>query len=353
MHPTEDLHKKVKYRRVAVIDCGTNTFNLRIVDIIPDVEKGLRPWSKVFSLRLPVRLGKGGIDKGVIRPDRIARGLDAIGVMRETIRNYKTEEVYVIATSALRDASNSDVFKESVKSRYGYQVQIISGATEASLIQEGIELTYSPPEGETVLTLDIGGGSTECVIWDNKKVVWARSFDVGVARLQALFKISGRFGDDAYEKMTPYLDDMFAPLALSLLNTNPTILVGSSGSFDTFYSLTKSESKNDLKTAKTKSQEYSKSNVKFHPRADVIDLKEFDVLVDVLFRNTLQDRLNMKGMPPDRADLIPYASAIIKWVQNKTEIKSFYRSKYAVREGVLNRIVKGDQVIPGLASSLV
>jgi exopolyphosphatase/pppGpp-phosphohydrolase len=61
----------------------------------------------------------------------------------------------------------------------------------------------------------------------------------------------------------------------------------------------------------------------------------------------------MKGMPPDRADLIPYASAIIKWVQNKTEIKSFYRSKYAVREGVLNRIVKGDNVIPGLASSLV
>ena len=353
MRPQEDIHSNVKYRRVAVIDCGTNTFNLRIVDILPGVEIGHRPWKRVFSLRLPVRLGKGGIDKGVIRPDRIARGLDAIGVMRETIRNYQTKEVFVIATSALRDASNSDVFKESVKSRYGYDVQIISGATEASLIQEGIELTYSPPEGETVLTLDIGGGSTECVIWDNQKVVWARSFDVGVARLQALFKISGRFGDDAYEKMTPYLDDMFSPLAISLLNTNPTILVGSSGSFDTFYSLTKSASKNDLKTGKNKSQDNSKSKVKFHPRADIIDLKEFDVLVDVLFRNTLQDRLNMKGMPPDRADLIPYASAIVKWVQNRTEIKSFYRSKYAVREGVLNRIVKGGQAIPGLASSLV
>jgi exopolyphosphatase/guanosine-5'-triphosphate,3'-diphosphate pyrophosphatase len=342
MHPTEDLYKKGKYRRVAVIDCGTNTFNLRIVDLIPDVEKGLRPWSKVFSLRLPVRLGKGGIDKGVIRPDRIARGLDAIGVMREAIRNYQTDEVFLIATSALRDASNSKVFTESVQNRYGYQVQIISGATEAALIQEGVELTYSPPEGETVLTLDIGGGSTECVIWDKQKVVWARSFNVGVARLQALFKISDRFGEDAYEKMKPYLDDMLSPLALSLSKTNPSVLVGSSGSFDTFYSLTKSESKNVLNSGK-----------KFHPSADVIDVQKFDDLAELLIRNTLKDRLNMSGMPPDRADLIPYASAIVKWIQNETEIKNFYRSKYALREGVLSRIVRGDVVTPGLASSLV
>ena len=342
MHPTEDLYKKSKYRRVAVIDCGTNTFNLRIVDFLPDVEKGLRPWNKVFSLRLPVRLGKGGIDKGVIRPDRIARGIDAIGVMREAIRNYQTDEVFVIATSALRDASNSKVFTESVQNRYGYQVQIISGATEAALIQEGIELTYSPPEGETVLTLDIGGGSTECVIWDKQKVVWARSFNVGVARLQALFKISDRFGEDAYEKMKPYLDDMLSPLALSLSKTSPSVLVGSSGSFDTFYSLTKSDSKNGLNAGKN-----------LHPSADVIDVQKFDDLAELLIRNTLKDRLNMSGMPPDRADLIPYASAIVKWIQNETEIKNFYRSKYALREGVLSRIVRGDVVIPGLASSLV
>ena len=346
MHPTKDPHKKVKYKRVAVIDCGTNTFNLRIVDVIPGLEEGLRPWTKVFSLRLPVRLGKGGIDKGVIRPDRIARGLDAIGVMRETIRNYQTDEVFVIATSALRDASNSKIFTESVENLYGYQVHIISGASEASLIQEGIKLTYAPPEGETVLTLDIGGGSTECVIWDSQKVVWARSFNVGVARLQALFKFSDRFGEDAYEKMKPYLDDMLAPLALSLSNTNPSVILGSSGSFDTFYALTKSESKNVL-------QDDSKQKFKCHPSADVIDVKKFDDLAEILIRNTLKDRLNMRGMPPDRADLIPYASAIVKWIQNETEIKHFYRSKYAVREGVLSRIVGGDNVIPGLTSSLV
>ena len=121
MQALDKKNSNNKYRRVAVIDCGTNTFNLRIVEIMPDVEKGYRPWKKVFSLRLPVRLGKGGIDKGVIRPDRFARGLDAIGVMREAIRNYQTDEVFVIATSALRDASNSAVFVESIF-RFSFQM---------------------------------------------------------------------------------------------------------------------------------------------------------------------------------------------------------------------------------------
>ena len=66
-------------RRVAIIDCGTNTFNLRIVEFLRDVDPGFRPWKKLFSLRLPVRIGKGGIGKGIIRPDRITRGIDAIG----------------------------------------------------------------------------------------------------------------------------------------------------------------------------------------------------------------------------------------------------------------------------------
>ena len=142
-------------------------------------------------------------------------------------------------------------------------------------------------------------------------------------------------------------------LIINICSTSPSVLVGSSGSFDTFYSLTKSDSKNGLNTGKDKNRDDSKQKIKFHPSADVIDVQKFDDLAELLIRNTLKDRLNMSGMPPDRADLIPYASAIVKWIQNETEIKNFYRSKYALREGVLSRIVRGDVVIPGLASSLV
>jgi exopolyphosphatase/guanosine-5'-triphosphate,3'-diphosphate pyrophosphatase len=338
---------KTKLRRVAVIDCGTNTFNLRVVDLLPIDNSDLRPWNKVFSLRLPVRLGKGGIVKGVIRPDRIARGLDAIGVMHEIIRNYKAQEVYVIATSALRDASNGNVFTEGVWNRFGYKVQIISGATEATLIQAGIELTYTPLEGQTILTMDIGGGSTECILWDDSKVIWSRSFDVGVARLQELFKMTDIFGEDAYVKMFPYLSDVFEPLSIALSNTTPSILVGSSGSFDTFYSLTKPKNKRKLKESLIDKPEINLIRQP-HPTARVIDIEKFNDLSELIIRNSLKDRLEISGMPPDRADFLPYAAAIVKWLQSKSEIKSIYRSKYAVREGLLSRLAKGEDAVPGM-----
>ena len=333
-------------RRVAVIDCGTNTFNLRIVEFLNDVEPGFRPWKKVFSLRLAVRLGKGGIGKGVIRPDRIARGLDAIGVMKEAIHNYMTEEVHIIATSALRDASNSSDFTDEVFARYGYKVNIISGSTEAGLIQAGLALTFTPEDGVNALTLDIGGGSTECILWNNKEIIWSRSFDVGVARLQELFKMSDHFGEDAYLKMTPYLDDMFDPLLTALANVNPTVLVGSSGSFDTFFHLAQSNSTTDIEVDELEPVKHKKSTKRiFHP-ADKIDMNSFHEIANVIVRNSLSDRLNMNGMPPDRADLIPYAAAIVLWVESNTNLKEFYRSKYAIREGVLSRLAKGESAVP-------
>lgn len=325
-------------RRVAVIDCGTNTFNLRIVEFLKDVAPGSRPWKKLFSLRLPVRIGEGGLSKGIIKPDRIAKGLEAIGMMQEAIHNYVTEEVYVIATSALRDASNSSDFTNEVFSRYGYKVMIISGSTEAELIHEGSALTYTPEDGANVLTMDIGGGSTECVLWNNNEIIWSRSFDVGVARLKELFKMSGHFGEDAYEKMDPYLDDIFDPLLTALKNVRPSVLVGSSGSFDTFYYLTKSKRSTPLKKIK--------SHKRIFHKADAIDFDRFHNVSKIIVCNSLHDRLEMEGMPPDRADLIPYAAAIVLWVDRNTDLKSFYRSKYAIREGVLYRIYKGDSAVP-------
>ena len=325
-------------RRVAIIDCGTNTFNLRIVEFLKDVDPGYRTWKRVFSMRLPVMIGQGGIGQGIIRPDRITRGVDAIGIMREAIHNYSTDEVYVIATSALRDASNSEDFTNEVFNRYGYKVKIISGSTEAELIQAGVELTYMPEDGTNVLTLDIGGGSTECILWNNKEIIWTRSFDVGVARLKDFFKMSGYFGKDAYEKMAPYLDDMFEPLLTALMNVKPSVLVGSSGSFDTFYHVTKAEI--------NPPKELKRSKKRVFRKADKIDIDRFNDVSKMIISNSLKDRLNMEGMPPDRADLIPYAAAIVLWVERHTDFKEFYRSKYAIREGVLSRIVKGEPAVP-------
>ena len=321
--------------RIAVIDCGTNTFNLRIVDFNEKLGPGR--WKDVFSLRLPVKLGKGGVGKGIILPERIARALDAIGVMKEAIFNYGAEDVHIIATSALRDASNRKEFTEEVEKLYGYRVNVISGAAEAALIQAGLELTFIPDEGVKVLTMDIGGGSTECVLWDSSEMIWSRSFDVGVARMANLFKMKDRFGadkDEAYNVMKPFLEDALQPLQVALENVKPSILVGSSGSFDTFAAVT-----NPIKELIEADE---------HPKATLIDMSKFKELSGELMCNTLKDRLALEGMPPDRADNIPYAAAIVRYALSNSNIDTMLRSEYALREGVLNRLSNGKSVVPGV-----
>ena len=88
--------------RLAAIDCGTNTFTMLVVDVLPEgIEgEGGRRWRECFRLRLPVRLGAGGFKAGMITPERFARGLDALGVMRECARNLGVGEVVLVGTSA-------------------------------------------------------------------------------------------------------------------------------------------------------------------------------------------------------------------------------------------------------------
>tara|TARA_Y100000589_G_C27082395_1_gene600224 strand:+ start:89 stop:1063 length:975 start_codon:yes stop_codon:yes gene_type:complete len=321
--------------RKAVIDCGTNTFNLRIVDFNQSLGPGR--WMNVFSLRLPVKLGKGGVGRGIILQKRIKRGIDAIDEMREAILNYRATEVQIFATSALRDASNRLDFVNTVYEKFGYKVNIISGSTEALLIQSGIELTYQAPENTSVLTMDIGGGSTECILWNNSEIFWSRSFDVGVARMASFFKKTDVFGSDAneaYDDMKPYLENILHPLKVALENVKPSVLVGSSGSFDTFSSVI------------NPAADYIKSDE--HPPASEIDLASLMKLCGEMMHNSLKDRLVMKGMPPDRADNIPYAAAIVRWAIENSDVQKMYRSEYALREGVLNRLSKGQTILPGL-----
>lgn len=324
-------------RRVAVIDCGTNTFNLRIVDFTKEVQPGL--WYDVFSLRLPVKLGKGGVGKGIILPERITRGLDAVGVMLEAIRNYKAKEVYVIATSALRDASNSREFVERCMQLHGLRVNIISGSSEATLIQSGLELTYMPDPGVNVVTMDIGGGSTEFIIWNREEgCVWSRSFNVGVARLANLFNFKDRFSSedsDAYEKMKPFIEDELQPLKVALEQLKPSVLIGCSGSFDTF---------SDVMGYK-----YEELAPGVHPKANALDTENLNSLFSDFMKNSTRDRLAMDGMSPDRAENIPYAVAISRWVLEHCDVDSIYRSQYALREGVLNRLSKNMSPAPGVA----
>lgn len=322
-------------RKLAVIDCGTNTFNLRVVEM---GAKG--GWIPVFGQRIPVKLGKGGVAKGVIQPDRMARGLDALVSMREALRNYDVEEVHVLATSAMRDAKNGPEFVAEAKRLANLDIQVIGGSHEARLIQEGIWLNHPEMPGETCLTMDIGGGSVEFVIWKGHEIQWAQSFNTGVARLHMLMGLPDPMGREGQAKMTPYFDDVMAPLVAAVEALKPTRLVGASGSFDTLAEMagtrTKRERPDHAQTPES------------HPGVDPIPMEAFSTLAQQLVERDVHHRAAMPGMDPARVDLMPFSVALIEWVLGLGEFNDMVRAPYALREGVMSRLERGLPLLPEL-----
>jgi exopolyphosphatase/guanosine-5'-triphosphate,3'-diphosphate pyrophosphatase len=139
--------------KIAILDLGTNTFNLLIAETPDDKELKI-----IHSSKHPVKLGKGGITRKIITEDAFARGLSAIDNQYEIINQFNVEKVYAFATSAIRDAGNGKDFIRKVKDRFSLYVNIIPGEREAELIYKGVRLSYNPGD-KKVLILDIGGGS--------------------------------------------------------------------------------------------------------------------------------------------------------------------------------------------------
>ena len=322
-------------RKLAVIDCGTNTFNLRVVEM---GSKG--GWIPIFGQRVPVKLGQGGVAKGVIQPDRMARGLDALMSMREALRNYDVEEVHVLATSAMRDAKNGPAFVAEAKRLADLDIQVIGGAHEARLIQEGIWLNHPKMPDETCLTMDIGGGSVEFVVWKGHEIHWAQSFNTGVARLHMLMGLPDPMGREGQAKMTPYFDDVMAPLVAAVEALNPTRLVGASGSFDTLAEM--------AGTRTMRERPDHAQTPEPHPGVDPIPMEAFRTLAQELVEQDVHHRAAMPGMDPARVDLMPFSVALVEWVLGQGKFNNMVRAPYALREGVMSRLERGLPLLPEL-----
>src|SRR5687767_13746041 len=100
--------------RVAILDLGTNTFNILIVDLVGD-----NSYDVLFQNKLSVKLGEGGINDRVIRPVPFQRGISALKQHQQTINEHTVDNVYAFATSAIRDASNGEEFVARVKEETG------------------------------------------------------------------------------------------------------------------------------------------------------------------------------------------------------------------------------------------
>ncbi|MES2628936.1 MAG: phosphatase [Bacteroidota bacterium] len=300
--------------KVAIIDLGTNTFNLLVVNWVNAVSQ------KLHSSKISVRLGEGGFAEKRIKPDAFNRGMMAFGEHLGQAKALGVEQVYAFATSAVRSADNGTEFVQTILDKYQVKVDVIDGDREAELIYKGVR-DSGILDDEPVLIMDIGGGSTEFIIGTADKVLWKESFPLGAARILEQLKPGDPMTGAEVSAIEDFLYKSTESLFFAIKNYPINRLIGSSGSFDSLVDM----------TSVAKGLEPTSETALYNE----IPLKDFYRMYDRLLPSTLAQRYNFPGLIPLRVDFIVIASVFINLVIKEANIGSLWQSAYSLKEGVL------------------
>lgn len=304
--------------RVAVLDLGTNVFNMILCNFTPQGE-----CQRVKEYKCAAKLGAGGLSKGVIAPEAFETATLALDKIMATIDEAGgADKVIPYATSAVRDAANGLDFAKYLNQRYGFQVRIIPGEREAELIFKGImesvqELRGEDGKfisGENALMLDIGGGSNEFIITDGAEILWKKSFPIGMARMRERFNHREPIEREMIGEFLDFNEEVLGELWLEVEKYRPSIFIGSSGSFDTFKDLIHNCGYRELPSME-------------------LYREDLDRLNTLLIESTAQERLKMPGMSPIRVDYIVLASIFTNYILERLKPRIIYQSSYSLKEG--------------------
>jgi exopolyphosphatase/guanosine-5'-triphosphate,3'-diphosphate pyrophosphatase len=314
------MHAPVLHRRLALIDMGTNTFHLLIVEDQPG-----QPPHVLLRTKVGVRLGEGGISQGEIAPVPYARALQTMRGFKEEIELHQVTEVRATATSAMRVSRNGPDLVREILETTGVQVEVIGGEREAELIAKGIRQAVAlGPEKH--LLVDIGGGSVEFIIANEDTIFWKQSFEIGAQRLLDKFFTEPNevFPRESLRAQIAFLAETLAPLTAAVAEHKPLAgLVGSSGSFDTLADLTVGRVRKEAEL----------------PPSTWLSVADFERHFAQLLTLNHDERVALPGMFPMRADMLVVASVIIEYVLKTYNLTRITTSAFALKEGLLAELL--------------
>lgn len=296
----------------AVIDLGSNSFHLLIADCDG------QGFSIVDRCSKKIQLAEGLATSGRLSSAAIARGLACLRDFLDLLGQYPVEKLRVVATQAVRQASNADQFLREVKT-LGLEVEIISGPREAELIFQGINNSL-PSTTENRLIIDIGGASTELAIGSSESIVTAQSLPMGcVAWRDRFFSNGARFSeslqrakDAARETLQPFLNE--------LARYSWSEVYASSGSAKMIHSIAKANG-------------WSEGPIS----ADVLANIE-SAIAGIDHHSAIQ----LPGLKVERQDLLAPGLSIMMALMDALDFDAVNYSKTALREGVLGEMMRPD-----------
>ena len=286
--------------RLAAIDIGSNAARLLISEVLYTNE-GIPQFNKLNLIRVPLRLGFDVFERGEISKPKKGMLLQTMKAYRHLMEVYEIEHVKACATSAMRDAANSEDIIRKVKLETGIEIKIISGDEEANMIYEN-HIAENLDKEHAYLYVDVGGGSTELNFFADGKLRYKESFNIGTIRL-----LKGQVEEKTWE----YMKDRLKKNTKCNL---PILAIGSGGNINKIFSLSKKKEGKPLQLELLK--DYYK------------ELSSFN----------LEDRIRTYKLKEDRADVILPALQIYINVMRWTGIEEIFVPKIGLSDGLIQSL---------------
>ncbi|KEY18574.1 Ppx/GppA phosphatase family protein [Kaistella antarctica] len=291
--------------KIAAIDIGSNAARLLISEVT-EPKKGKPQFTKLNLLRIPLRLGMDVFTKGEIGKEREKMIIDSMGVFSGLMKIYKVEHFRACATSAMRDAKNGQEIIKQVKKSSGIDIEIITGDEEAGLVFEN-HVADGLDKNSAYLYIDVGGGSTELMFYENGKMQYEKSINIGTIRL-----LNGLVKEDLWKELKE-------DIRKNINSKKPIMAIGSGGNINKIFSMSKT------KDGKPMSSAYLKKSYK--------ELNEL----------TVAERMSKFNLREDRADVLVPALEIYNNVMTWSDIDKIFVPKISVADGLIHSIYESLQ----------
>jgi exopolyphosphatase/guanosine-5'-triphosphate,3'-diphosphate pyrophosphatase len=266
-----------------------------------------------------VRLGSGSGDMKRLAPEAIERGVRALERLVRLAAVHDAD-VHAVATSAVREAENADVFLERARTEAGVEVEVISGVEEARLIHLGV-LQAVPVFDRRLVLIDIGGGSTEILVGERGESLAAGSLKLGAIRLSRRFFRGTRLHPGAVQACRRHVRSALTPMVREVERRGFEVAIASSGTAETIAAMAQAHRGEPP------------------PRTfDNFVLAAAEVrraVADLAAADTVAERRRLPGMDPNRADIILGGAIVLEQAVEALGIEELVISGNALREGAL------------------
>src|SRR5689334_2698653 len=279
---------------ISAIDVGSNAIRM----VVGHVNSEQDQVTAIENIRIPVRLGQDVFSVGHIGEPTMQAALDAFLRFHKIADQFEVEHTRAVATSAMREAENSQILIDRIAQQTGIQVEIISGEEEARLVQLAVGKEINL-DGKKAVLIDIGGGSIEVAILRGDKIIRTESYDIGTVRLL-------RSLDDQAQRsfrvlLKEYTESVRRHIKRELGKLKLDLCVGTGGNLEEMGNLRKKIFKRD-------------SN-------HLITVSELEELNEKLSNMTVSQRMKKFNLRPDRADVIVPATMALLMITHEANVK--------------------------------